>query len=157
MKKKKIQIFCVLNKSLKLALCSVRKNMGHDDSTPYQAEVFILDQNNRNVDGTVIPRHVANVWNDGWGGESELKAVDRTSSTKEYLKKANEHCKEHKMFWEGKPFASYKLTDLCDVMAECFLTVKPDEYRNRTLQYRFDDDPVTIFHDGCNLYLTDEK
>lgn len=151
-KKLNIQILCVLSDTLTIGMSGIRENMGHDDSLPYQAEVFIFDKEN-NPDGSMAFQKIGEVWNDGWGGESCFTLTDRRNRFQDYQKKVTELCEAHQMYWDGKPFASYKLTDLLDIMAECYLYLGVSEKsRKDTLLYRFDDDPVVIANDGCNLY-----
>lgn len=145
-----IQILCVLSDTLTIGLSSIRENMGHDDSLPYQAEVFIYDKEN-NPEGSMAFQKIGQVWNDGWGGPSCFTLTDFRERTKEYQKKVTELCETHQMYWEGKPFGSYNLTDLLDIMAECYLGVSAKARKN-ILQYRFDDDPVVIANKGHNLY-----
>lgn len=149
-KKNNIQILCMLNDFLYLGMSGIRENMGHDDSLPYQAEVFVYDREN-NPDGSIAFQKIGEIWNDGWGGESNFTLTDTRERTQEYLKKVTELCESHQMYWDGKPFGSYKLTDLCDIMAECYLGVS-DDVRKSTLAYMFDDDPVVITNGGHNLY-----
>jgi len=149
-KKSNIQILCVLSDKLTIGMTSIRENMGHDDSLPYQAEVFILDKEN-NPDGSMAFQKMGEIWNDGWGGDSNFTLTDQRERFKDYLKEVTELCNQHKMYWDGKPFGSYELTDLLDIMAECYLGVDAKERKN-ILLYRFDDDPVVIANNGHNLY-----
>jgi len=149
-KQPNIQIVCMLNDFLILGMSGIRENMGHDDSLPYQAEVFICDKEN-NPDGSIGFQKIAEIWNDGWGGESNLSLIDQRTRTKDYLKKVTELCEAHNMYWNGSIFGSYKVTDLCDIMAECYLGID-EKARKNTILYRFDDDPVVIHNGGHNLY-----
>lgn len=149
-KKLNIQILCVLSDTLTIGMSGIRENMGHDDSLPYQAEVFIFDKEN-NPEGSMAFQKFGEVWNDGWGGESCFTLTDQRNRFQDYLKKVTELCEAHQMYWEGKPFASYKLTDLLDIMAECYLGVD-SKARKNILLYRFDDDSVVIANQGRNLY-----
>lgn len=145
-----IQILCFFNNDLAIGLSGVRENMGHDDSLPYQAEVFIYDREN-NPDGSMAFQKLGEIWNDGWGGESNFTLTDTRNRFKDYLKKVTELCELHYMYWKGSIIGSYKLTDLCDIMAECYLGVD-EKTRKNTLLYRFDDDPVVIANKGHNLF-----
>ena len=49
---------------------NVRKVFGHDDSLPFNAEVYVRKDNG-------ILTHVANAWNDGWGGETNIDPISK--------------------------------------------------------------------------------
>lgn len=146
-----IQIVCVLSDTLWLGLSGIRVNYGHDDSLPYQADMFIMDKDN-NPNGSTAFKKIGIVWNDGWGGDSNIEPALLKGSD-EYIQKANELCKQHKEYYNGEPFGEYDLGSLCDYMASLWVDIDGDKkYKNQTLLYRFDDDPVTIANKGANLY-----
>ena len=148
-KTNEIDIVCVLSDTLTLGLSGVRENMGHDDSLPYQASIFLFDKEN-NPEGSCAFEKIGDIWNDGWGGESNLDMSQRKRH-QELIKKITELVLEHQMYWHDKPFAPYSFTDLCDIMAERYLSVN-EKARKNTILYRFDDDPVVIANKGRNLY-----
>lgn len=146
-----IQMVCVLSETLWLGLSGIRVNYGHDDSLPYQADMFIMDKDN-NPDGSTAFNKIGTIWNDGWGGESNIEPALLKGSD-EYIQKADELCKQHKMYFKGEPSCEYDLACVCDFMACMWVDVDGDKkYKGKTLQYRFDDDPVTITNKGRNLY-----
>lgn len=147
-KNPKIQIVCVFSEKLTLGLSGIRENYGHDDSLPYQADLFVMDRDNT-PKGMQAFKRFARVWNDGWGGDSQLQPAELKGSA-EYVRKCNELCRKHQMIHKGRPVCEYDLAMLCDFMASLWLDVKKSN-RKSTLLYRFDDDPVTIARKGYNL------
>lgn len=75
-----------------LELRDLKETYGHDDSIPFNANVYI--------DG----EHIGNAWNDGWGGDSCLDC--KTNAAKERADKLDEYIKKNytmtygKMSWE---------------------------------------------------------
>ena len=139
----KIEIYCMLTKTLWLGLANVRENYGHDDTLPYQADVFILD-----ADAQPKFKKIGSIWNDGWGGDSVFEISDK-ENTEAYRKLADDLCKKHQMYYRGKPVCEYSLLDTCDSMACGFLAVQSDpdasaQANGRTLIYKFDDDPAVL-------------
>lgn len=146
-----IQMVCVLSDTLWFGLSDIRENYGHDDSLPYQADMFIMDKENI-PEGETAFKKIGIVWNDGWGGDSNIEPALLKGSD-EYIRKAQELCKNHKEYYNGEPFADYDLESLCDYMAALWVDVDGNKkYKNETLLFRFDDDPVTLANKGCNLY-----
>ena len=146
-----IQMVCVLSDKIWLGLSNIRENYGHDDSLPYQADMFIMDKDN-NPDGSTAFKKIGIVWNDGWGGDSQIEPALLKGSD-EYIRKANELCKQHKEYWDGEPRFEYDLAGVCECMATLWVDVDGDKkFKNETLLFRFDDDPVTIANKGANLY-----
>lgn len=77
--------------------------MGHDDTLPFNAQVFL---------NTV---HVANAWNTGWGGDAEFRLLpnvpaDIFSGVEEALGKIT--------LLKAYPDSRWRLTGLFDHMAE---------------------------------------
>lgn len=93
----------------KVELRNYRRNMGHDDSLPYQATLYING------------KKVAEVTNDGWGGISNIRTLS-DSGTKlynEFYKFIKGHGKEYPA---GEPLHGiqlyYDTTDfICDALA----------------------------------------
>ena len=69
-KRTPLSITCEVNPFLQLVLMNVRKVFGHDDSLPFNAEVYVRRNNG-------ILTHVANAWNDGWGGETNIDPISK--------------------------------------------------------------------------------
>ena len=65
-----LAVTCEVNPNLSITLMNVRKVMGHDDSLPFNAEVYVRKDNG-------ILTHIANAWNDGWGGDSNIDAINK--------------------------------------------------------------------------------
>ena len=146
MKENELQIVCVLSDTLRVGLKDIRENHGHDDSIPFQAEVYIQE----GPQGSDY-RHVASVWNDGWGGDSEMRRTDREPETAALIEKAQALCKVHSMVYRKQIVAKYSLELLCSCMAEGWLYCG-ERKRVKTILYRFDDDPVALKNNGANLY-----
>ncbi len=139
-----IQIMCELGNGNYLGLADIRENLGHDDSLPYQANIFIMDKDNC-PKGSMAFKRIASIWNDGWGGESNIISAGLKDSEK-YLKYAAQQLKKHQYYYRGKPAGSYDLGFTCDMMASVYL----DAYNNKAYRaqmkrysstlYLFDDD-----------------
>lgn len=69
-KRTPLSITCEVNPFLQIVLMNVRKVFGHDDSLPFNAEVYVRKDNG-------ILTHVANAWNDGWGGETNIDPISK--------------------------------------------------------------------------------
>ena len=136
-----IQVYAKLAQDLWVGLCGVRENAGHDDSLPFQATVFI--HNGEGVPNSYQAsfQKVGIVWNDGWGGPSCIQADPGNKNAKHLLEKAGDAAATHKMYWEGKPFASYDLEDILSILAESFLDIQKDHPRLKELRYYLDDEP----------------
>ena len=137
----KIQIYCILPDGSMLGLANCRENKGHDDSLPYQADIFFLKKEN----GKVTKSQIGSIWNDGWGGESDLEYNPNSS---DIIKKVSELCGKHKMYYRGKAIAEYDIVSVCDVMAEAWCAILGDpgvkkalSTRKVSVLWKFDDEP----------------
>ena len=146
----KIQIFVMLGENLALGLANCRENRGHDDSLPYQSDVYAI-----RLEKTPIKVKLGSVWNDGWGGDTNF---ERIPNLDEIYDKINELCGKHKMYYGGAPFASYNLIDTVDCMAEDFCTImaspkakKSVKAKNTSLMWKFDDSPDILARGGSGL------
>lgn len=74
----------------------VREVMGHDDSQPYNAELW------------ANKKHIANCFNDGWGGETQIDIVD----AKMFKEVADVVCASKGAF--GEPDWKYDMPTLAD-------------------------------------------
>ena len=146
MKENELQIICVLSDTIRVGLKDTRENYGHDDSIPFQADVYVED----GPPGSGY-RLLAYVWNDGWGGDSQMKKAIQTPETDALVEKMQPLCKKHMMIYEGESVCPYTLKLLCTCMAEAWLYCQKAA-KSKTVFYRFDDDPVTIKNNGANLY-----
>ena len=156
-KENNIQIVCKLTEDMWLGLSDIRENLGHDDSLPYQANVFVMDRDNNPYGSTAFKR-IAQIWNDGWGGESNLELVARTTQNIDCLKTLDELCKKHQFFYRGKPCGTMSLIDACDDMANIWIDIVGDKpkYKKSTLLYKFDDDPVVLAGKGNAFVLSEQ-
>ena len=160
MAKSFIQIFCILSNNLWLGLSGVRKNKGHDDTLPYQADLFVMDKEN-NPENSTSFKHIGSIWNDGWGGDSVLESAGLKDSDT-YIKKVDELCKTHKMYWKGAPFGEFDIKAVCDDMAALYVDIQADpsaqkQTKGRTLLYKFDDDPTVLANPGkLQVYIYKE-
>lgn len=137
--KKTIDIFCKLSDKIWVGLGNTRENMGHDDSLPYQADIFIMNEDN-NPYGHHTFKRIASIWNDGWGGESNVELIARTTQNLNDIKTLREECSKHQMYWNGEPQFTYTLEDVCDSMAALFID-NPKVAKMGTLIHLLDDDP----------------
>lgn len=143
---RKIQIKCVLDDTLILGLGSLRENMGHDDSIPYQAGIFVARKGTKSTAADFVK--VGTVCNSGWGGDSEIHADFLEGRGRENiaeLDRLDELCKAHSVIYRGSVICKYSLGHLCDCMAENYLYSTP-EAKKLDLLYKFDDDPMVIAH-----------
>ena len=69
-KRTPLSITCEINPFLQIVLMNVCEVFGHDDSLPFNAEVYVRKDNG-------ILTHVANAWNDGWGGETNIDLISK--------------------------------------------------------------------------------
>jgi len=143
---RKIQIKCVLDDTLVLGLGGVRENAGHDDSLPYQADVYVayFGLSSKEPDY----HKVGAIYNSGYGGPSELCAnysEGQGIANAAVLKRANELCQKHSILYKGDNLGAYDVCHLCDCMAEEYLYSAP-KAKKLDLLYKFDDDPVVIAH-----------
>ncbi len=138
--KKSVDIVCKLTPSIWVALANVRENMGHDDSLPYQADIFVYDKDNC-PENDIAFKKIGSIWNDGWGGESNIDVL-AAPRCKEYIQRLEEECTKHQVYLHGKPFAIYYLKDVCDYMA-CLVVDNPEQAKKGTLLYLMDDNPLS--------------
>lgn len=61
------KISCKIDDTLTIELRNVRETYGHDDSTPFNADIYAY------VDGKKTATYVGYAYNDGWGGMSTIK------------------------------------------------------------------------------------
>lgn len=80
-------IVCKVNEELTITLKNVKEVYGHDDSLPFNADLYI-----RNGAGK-RSKLTAYCSNDGWGGETDIQAVD--TAARETLNKVNEFIKDN--------------------------------------------------------------
>lgn len=139
MKKNAITIFAKLAPEIWVGLANVRENYGHDDSLPYQADIFVYDKDNC-PKGECAFKRVATIYNDGWGGESNIEPI-AAPRTAEYIKVMEEKAATHTPYWNGQPMKSpYSLSEICDEMA-CLVVDNPKYAKQGTLEFVLDDDP----------------
>ena len=135
---------CDLGDGNYLGLADIRENLGHDDSLPYQANVFIRDKKNC-PEGSMAFKRIACIWNDGWGGDSELRSAGLKDSD-DYIKYAEKQLAKHQYYYRGKPVGTYDLRFTCDMMACVYLDALQDRVLSRQMKshsstlYLFDDD-----------------
>lgn len=117
-------IFTRLTDNLSIALAEVKETMGHDNSTPFNAVVMINEIPFDIKDlplfiKTFIP--IANIWNDGWGGESQIEPIDNDEETRNLIKKAEKAAASHRILYQGKDLGPCRLEFMCSVMADQWL------------------------------------
>lgn len=140
----RIQIVTKFTENFWVCLANLRENKGHDDSLPYQADVYVMQKANHTLTFTKI----ASVWNDGYGGDSNLEILNA-----ELFQKVKDECAKHQMYWNGSPFGEYDVTSLCDEMAAIWVDATKDkpELIDNTFVYMMDDDPLIKAYQGNNL------
>ena len=84
----------------------VREVMGHDDSQPYNAELW------------VNKKHIADCFNDGWGGETQIDIID----AKMFKEVADVVCATKGAF--GEPNWQYDMPTLADELVALVLKEK---------------------------------
>lgn len=62
-------ITCIINNDLQIRLENVKEVYGHDDSLPFNADVFVYDRK----DESGCFHKIAIAYNDGWGGNSVIE------------------------------------------------------------------------------------
>ena len=140
MKNNAITIFAKLTPEIWVGLANVRENYGHDDSLPYQADIFIMNEDN-NPYGQHTFKRIASIWNDGWGGESNVELIARTTQNLNDIKVMEEKAATHTPYWNGQPMKNpYSLSEICDEMA-CLVVDNPKYAKQGTLEFVLDDDP----------------
>lgn len=155
---RKIQIKCVLDDTLVLGLGGVRENAGHDDSLPYQADIYVACHGLASADFDY--HKVGTIYNTGFGGDSELCAEYSEGEGKkntDMLKRVNDLCHKHSVIYKGENLGAYNVCHLCDYMAEKYLYTT-SEAKKLDLLYKFDDDPMVIAHPKKhNLFIIKHK
>jgi hypothetical protein len=139
----KIDIACKLNETLFVGLAEVRENIGHDDSIPYQAIVFIGEKSSP-LQREIKFKKIATVCNSGWGGDSEIRITedgDGVEKNTAHLERIKDECSKHEAYYMNAPLTKYSTRLLFDLMVENFLIID-EQSKKKTIGYRFDDDPA---------------
>ena len=138
--KPNLQIICTIENGLVLGLADIQQTEGHDDSLPYQADIYIYQPD-------TLWQKIGAIWNDGWGAESHIRYADPLSGPI-LIEKANSACKKHKITFMDESF-QYEFKLLCDCIAAQYLDCDEQKLlpeKNKILVYRFDDDKVAKMH-----------
>ena len=156
--KNRIQIVTKFTEDFWVCLANLRENKGHDDCLPYQADVYVMEKTvvlvgtDKMKCPTLKFTKIASVWNDGWGGDSNVEVLNA-----DLVQKVQDECLKHQMMYNGKPFGQYDLEALCDEMAEVWVSAtnaKP-EYLDSTFVYLMDDtDSAKAYHTNILRYTT---
>lgn len=82
-------ITCKVNEELTITLKNVTEVMGHDDSLPFNADLYIRNAKHKRS------KLVARCWNDGWGGETNIDTIlpedrETVANTNDFLKNTYE-------------------------------------------------------------------
>ena len=64
-------ITCRVNDDLAIALVNVQETYGHDDSLPFQADIYVESEKL----GFPKLTHVGHAYNDGWGGDTVIESA----------------------------------------------------------------------------------
>jgi hypothetical protein len=115
------KITCKVNEDLTIALVNVEETYIHDDSLPFQADIYVKS------DKLGLPKltRVGHAYNDGWGGDTEIESAQYAA----VLEKLNEHLKQNYQIHIKKPEEitwAVRLDYLVSIMAECSI------YNNKT-------------------------
>lgn len=73
------KISCKIDDSLTIELRNVRETYGHDDSIPFNADIYAY------VGGKKRATYVGYAYNDGWGGMSTIKCEKAMQPTMQKL------------------------------------------------------------------------
>lgn len=151
---KRIQIVTKFTEDFWVCLANLRENKGHDDCLPYQADVYVMEKTvvlvgtDKMKWPTLKFTKVASVWNDGWGGDSNVEVLNP-----DLVQKVQDECLKHQMYYNGSPFGQYDLEALCDEMASIWVDAIKDkpQLADNTFVYMMDDDPLIKAYNGNNL------
>lgn len=88
MAKEKTSIECKINKNFSIILKNVHETYGHDDTLPFNADIYIT-----NPEWGLIDKKVGTAWNDGWGGSTNICPENKTDEI--VLNMLNDFLKEH--------------------------------------------------------------
>ena len=150
---KKIQMKCILGGNTVLGLAGIRENIGHDDSLPYQAEIYLTEKGMHASPEDY--RKIGTVYNDGWGGMSQVSADYTKGKGKENaaaITRIDELCRKHSIIYKGENLGNYSTEHRCDCMACDYLDMSAKQ-KKLNLFYMFDDDPMVIANKGQgNVY-----
>ena len=106
------KIECKISDDLTIVLSGVDKISGHDDSTPFMADIYLKSEK------LGLPKltRVGHAYNDGWGGDTEIESAQYAA----VLEKLNEHLKQNYQIHIKKPDISWevRLDYLVSIMAE---------------------------------------
>ena len=88
MAKEETSIECKISKDFSITLKHLKEVFGHDDSLPFNAEVYVT-----NKEWGLTDRKVATAWNDGWGGSTNIGPESKTDQI--ILDTLNGYLKDH--------------------------------------------------------------
>ena len=141
---KNIQIYAKLSDNIWVGLSAIRENAGHDDSLPYQADILIHKKDTEPNTSDATFEKVGMIWNDGWGGMSNIVPDTSVETAKELIKEAKQQAANHQMAWEGEFFTNYQLSDVLDIMADGFLQIKGHKKNVKQVRYYLDDERKNV-------------
>lgn len=106
------KIECKVNEDLTIVLDNVQKTYGHDDSLPFQADIYVKSEKL----GLPKSTRLGYAFNDGWGGDTEINGVQYP----DILKNLNEYLKQNYQIRIKKPEITWavRLDYLVSIMAE---------------------------------------
>lgn len=109
----------------KVELRSFIETMGHDDSLPYQAKIFVDD------------KQVAIAYNDGWGGETNVQTTkEQAYPVMNEIEKYIRNNKEQFPLGEYEGHALYhtNLSSICDSLADnCAIRKDIQKHANKRM------------------------
>ena len=73
MAKAKTSIECKINKDFSIILKNLQEVYGHDDTLPFNADIYIT-----NPEWGMKDKKVGTAWNDGWGGSTNICPESKT-------------------------------------------------------------------------------
>lgn len=116
------KISCKINDIVTLELRNVKETYGHDDSLPFNADVYLRFCNSKRA------TYVGYAYNDGWGGDSVIRCEnhqDTINALKDYLR--NDMVYPYNYY--GKiEYLPASLSFLIDLMVEDCLYNRATEY-----------------------------
>jgi hypothetical protein len=104
-------IECRFSNNLVIKLENVHEVYGHDDSLPFNADVFVLNPEM----GLPCLTKVAQAWNGGWGGPTCVQA--HLPKYREIVEQLNNFLKEHYKSVYGEYSWDYSLDNLVEELA----------------------------------------
>ena len=109
------KITCKINDNLTVELRNVVETYGHDDSIPFNADIYVF------LDGKKRATYAGYAYNDGWGGMSTIHCDNE--KVQPILKQLNKDLKENRVV----PYESRGRTTYLDADFEFLVNLMVEE------------------------------